>query len=75
MFNLVFNIINPIIFQYCPFGVLIYTMWGKKVEYKVFEEYKKIKNCKINMEESINHAIEIIDDMLHNIDILINLLK
>lgn len=33
--------IDPIIFQYCPFGVLIYTMWG---EDKVFEEYKKLNN-------------------------------
>lgn len=32
--------IDPIIFQYCPFGVLIYTMWGDKV----FEEYKKLNN-------------------------------
>lgn len=34
--------IDPIIFQYCPFGVLIYTMWG--AEDKVFEEYKKLNN-------------------------------
>lgn len=27
------------------------------------------------MEEHINNSIKIIDDMLHNIDILINLLK
>ena len=33
--------IEPIIFQYCPFGVLIYTMWGDEAEDKVFEEYKK----------------------------------
>ena len=36
--------IDPIIFQYCPFGVLIYTMWGKEAEDKVFEEYKKLNN-------------------------------
>ena len=34
--------IDPIIFQYCPFGVLIYTMWGDEAEDKVFEEYKKL---------------------------------
>ena len=34
--------IDPIIFQYCPYGVLIYTMWG--AEDKVFEEYKKLNN-------------------------------
>lgn len=35
---------DPIIFQYCPFGVLIYTMWGDEAEDKVFEEYKKLNN-------------------------------
>ena len=34
--------IDPIIFQYCPFGVLIYTMWGDEAEDKVFKEYKKL---------------------------------
>ena len=38
--------IDPIIFQYCPFGVLIYTMWGKETEDKVFEEYKKLRAIK-----------------------------
>ena len=38
--------VDPIIFQYCPFGVLIYTMWGKEAEDKVFEEYKKLKAIK-----------------------------
>ena len=50
-------------------------MWGKEAEDKVFEEYKKVKSYKINMEEHIDNSIKIIDDMLHNIDILINLLK
>lgn len=36
--------IDPIIFQYCPFGVLVYTMWGDEAEDKVFEEYKKLNN-------------------------------
>lgn len=36
--------IDPIIFQYCPFGVLIYTMWGDEAEDKVFEKYKKLNN-------------------------------
>ena len=38
--------IDPIIFQYCPYGVLIYTMWGKESEDKVFEEYKKLRAIK-----------------------------
>ena len=46
MFNLVFNIVDLIIFQYCPYGVLIYTMWGKEAEDKVFEEYKKLRAIK-----------------------------
>ena len=36
--------VDPIIFQYCPFGVLVYTMWGEEAEDKVFEEYKKLNN-------------------------------
>lgn len=36
--------IDPIIFQYCPYGILIYTMWGEEAEDKVFEEYKKLNN-------------------------------
>lgn len=36
--------IDPIIFQYCPYGVLVYTMWGEEAEDKVFEEYKKLNN-------------------------------
>lgn len=38
--------VDPIIFQYCPFGVLIYTIWGKEAEDKVFEEYKKLRAIK-----------------------------
>lgn len=38
--------VDPIIFQYCPYGVLIYTMWGKEAEDKVFEEYKKLRAVK-----------------------------
>ena len=38
--------IDPIIFQYCPYGVLIYTMWGDEAEDKVFEEYKKLRAIK-----------------------------
>ena len=38
--------VDPIIFQYCPYGVLIYTMWGKEAEDKVFEEYKKLRTMK-----------------------------
>ena len=43
---IVSHAVDPIIFQYCPFGVLIYTMWGKESEDKVFEEYKKLRVIK-----------------------------
>lgn len=36
--------VDPIIFQYCPYGILVYTMWGEEAEDKVFEEYKKLNN-------------------------------
>lgn len=43
---IVSHAIDPIIFQYCPYGILIYTMWGKEAEDKVFEEYKKLRAIK-----------------------------
>ena len=43
---IVSHLVDPIIFQYCPYGVLIYTMWGKEAEDKVFEEYKKLRAIK-----------------------------
>lgn len=64
-----------------------YSIW-LAVDYNGIEKafWNKPKRCEkhrewlgekwfFRMEESIDHAIEIIDDMLHNIDILINLLK
>lgn len=36
--------VDPIIYRYCPYGVVIYTMWGEEAEDKVFEEYKKLNN-------------------------------
>lgn len=41
---IVSHAVDPIIFQYCPYGILIYTMWGEEAEDKVFEEYKKLNN-------------------------------
>lgn len=41
---IVSHAVDPIIFQYCPYGVLIYTMWGDEAEDKVFKEYKKLNN-------------------------------
>lgn len=36
--------VDPIIYRYCPYGIVIYTMWGDEAEDKVFEEYKKLNN-------------------------------
>ena len=36
--------VDPIIYRYCPYGVVIHTMWGEEAEDKVFEEYKKLNN-------------------------------
>lgn len=36
------NVFDPIVFQYSPYGVVIYSMWGEESEDKVFEEYKRI---------------------------------
>lgn len=36
--------VDPIIYRYCPYGVVIHTMWGDEAEDKVFEEYKKLNN-------------------------------
>lgn len=41
---IVSHAVDPIIFQYCPYGVLIYTMWGEEAEDKVFEKYKRLNN-------------------------------
>ena len=41
---IVSHAVDPIIFQYCPYGILVYTMWGEEAEDKVFEEYKKLNN-------------------------------
>lgn len=36
--------IDPIVFRFCEYGIVIHTMWGKESEDKVFEEYKKLNN-------------------------------
>lgn len=40
-------VIDPIIFQPCPFGVLIHTMWGEEAESDVLKRYLEITK-KIN---------------------------
>lgn len=36
--------IDPIVFQYSPYGIIVHSVWGEEAEDKVFEEYKKINN-------------------------------
>lgn len=36
--------IDPIIFQYTKYGVVIYTMWGEESEDEVMREYKRLNN-------------------------------
>ena len=38
------NPVDPIIFQYCPYGVLIHTMWGEESEDIVLKKYKELNN-------------------------------
>lgn len=38
------NRLDPIIFQYSDYGIMIHTMWGEEAEDAVFEEYKRINN-------------------------------
>lgn len=34
--------VDPIVFQYSPYGIVIHSIWGEEAEDKVFEEYKKV---------------------------------
>ncbi len=34
--------IDPIVFQYSPYGIVVHSIWGEEAEDKVFEEYKKV---------------------------------
>lgn len=34
--------IDPIVFQYSDYGVVIHSIWGEEAEDKVFEEYKRV---------------------------------
>lgn len=36
--------VDPIVFQYSPYGIVVHSIWGEEAEDKVFEEYKKINN-------------------------------
>lgn len=34
--------IDPIVFQYSSYGIIIHSIWGEEAEDEVFEEYKKV---------------------------------
>lgn len=34
--------IDPIVFQYSPYGIVVHSVWGEEAEDKVFEEYKRV---------------------------------
>lgn len=36
--------VDPIVFQFSPYGIVIHSMWGEEAEDKIFEEYKKVNN-------------------------------
>lgn len=36
--------VDPIVFQYSPYGIVIHTMWGEESEDAVIEEYKRLNN-------------------------------
>lgn len=42
--NITKRAVDPIVFQYSPYGIIIHSMWGEESEDKIFEEYKKINN-------------------------------
>lgn len=34
--------IDPIVFQYSPYGIVVHSVWGEEAEDEVFEEYKRV---------------------------------
>lgn len=42
--NVSINPIDPIVYRECPYGKVVFTMWGKEAEDKVLEEFKKLNN-------------------------------
>ena len=36
------NPVDPIVFQYSEFGILIHTAWGKEAEDKILQEYQEL---------------------------------
>ena len=34
--------VDPIVFQYSPYGIVVHSIWGGEAEDEVFEEYKKV---------------------------------
>lgn len=36
--------VDPIVFQYCPYGILIHSVWGEEAEDQVLKEYAELNN-------------------------------
>ena len=34
--------VDPIVFQYCPFGVVVHSVWGEEADDKVLAEYREL---------------------------------
>lgn len=39
--------VDPIVFQFTPFGILVHTVWGEEVEDAVLKQYKAIHGVKL----------------------------
>lgn len=42
--ELIREVVDPIVFQPCPYGTIIYTMWGEESEDEIIQEYKRLNN-------------------------------
>lgn len=42
--ELIREVVDPIVFQPCPYGIIIYTMWGEESEDEIIQEYKRLNN-------------------------------
>jgi hypothetical protein len=41
--------VDPIVFQCCPYGVVIHSVWGEEADDKVLEEYKTLNQKILSM--------------------------
>ena len=41
--------VDPIVFQCCPYGVIVHSVWGEEADDKVLEEYKTLNQKILSM--------------------------